>query len=244
MSQTETMRGSNVGDLERVASVAVGGLLLLQGLRKRDALGLGAAVAGGGLIWRGVSGHCGLYQATGMNTRREISGTEIREQAPEIKSAITIGKSAEELYDLWRAPESLARIMQHFADVQAVSGPELTHWRLKSMPLGASIEWDSRLTVQNRGVELGWASEPGTSLPNEGTVYFKPAPDGRGTEVNVRFRFEPPLATASIPLAKTFKAIPRTIAQASLRHLKNLAETGEIPTLEGNVSGRGTSDLV
>jgi uncharacterized membrane protein len=234
----------NVGDLERLTSVAVGGVLLLQGLRKRNAMGWGAAIAGGGLIWRGVSGHCGLYQAMGTNTRRKVGGTDIRESSPEIKSAITIGKSAEELYDLWRAPESLRKIMKHFADVEAVSGPELTHWKLKYSPLGTTVEWDSELTVQRRGEELSWATRPGTSLPNEGSVKFKAAPDGRGTEVSVRYRFEPPVPSASIPIVKAFSIVPKTIAEASLRHLKNLAETGEIPTLDGNVSARGTSDLV
>ncbi len=246
MSEAVDVRKPNVGDVERIASIAVGSFLLLSGLRKRSVWGWGSALAGGGLIWRGVSGHCAVYGAAGFDSHpvlnQEVSGRDLVKQAPVIESSITIGRSAEELYDLWRAPESLKKIMAHFAEVEAVDGPELTRWRLKHSPLGATIEWDSELTVQNRGTELGWASQPGTTLPNEGTVTFRPAPADRGTEVHVRFRFQPPLPTASIPVAKAFDSIPRAIASASLRHLKNLAETGEIPTLAQNSSARGSSD--
>jgi hypothetical protein len=43
-------------------------------------------------------------------------------------------------------------------------------------------------------------------------------------------------------VAKKLDLIPKAITGQSLRRFKSLAETGEIPTLENNPSGRGASD--
>lgn len=235
---------NNISELERYASLAVGGLLIVNGLRQRSWMSLGAGLlVGGSLAWRGATGHCAVYQAMDMDTATQKDGTAIREHAPEVVATITVGRGAEELYNLWRGPETLAQIMSHFAEVSAIEGPKLTHWRVHS-PIGKSVEWDSELTVEKPGEELSWASRPGTLLPNEGSVYFKPAEGEWGTEVRVRFRFEPPLGVAGDTVAKALDFIPKKIAEVSLRHLKSLAETGEIPTLAQNPSGRGDKDLV
>ncbi len=238
----------NVGSLERVASVALGSFLLWRGIKKPSLWSITAAVAGTGLVLRGATGHCSVCEAMGIDTSDGMpvaakSGKSISPSAPEIVSAQTIGKSAGELYELWRSPEGLRQIMAHFADVTPLEGPTVTHWKVKgSGPL--PVEWDSELTVEQPGQELGWASKPGTMLPNEGSVYFSPAPADRGTEVRVRFRFEPPLGAAGMAISKALGFVPKAIASESLRRFKALAETGEIPTVAGNVSGRGVSDAL
>ncbi len=240
-ADVEVNKFGNVGDLERWASVALGSFLVWRGLKKPSFVGLSGAVVGGGLLWRGTTGHCSLYQSLGVSTAEYKSGQEISDEAPQVEAAQTIGKGAEELYELWRSPEGLRQIMAHFADVTPLAGPKLTHWKVKS-PAPLTVEWDSELTVEQPGQELGWSSKPGTSLPNEGSVYFRPALAGRGTEVRVRFRFEPPLGTPGLLVSKALGFVPKTIAEQSLRRFKSLAETGEIPSLASNPSGRGESD--
>ncbi len=61
-------RDVNVGDVERVVSVMGGGLLTLFGATRGGLTGLGLAVLGGGLIYRGVTGHCEAYQSLGVDT--------------------------------------------------------------------------------------------------------------------------------------------------------------------------------
>lgn len=56
----------NVGDYERFGSLLVGGALAAYGISRSP--GLVAALVGGALIYRGLSGHCSLYQAIGANT--------------------------------------------------------------------------------------------------------------------------------------------------------------------------------
>jgi len=59
----------NVGETERLASALVGGVLALGGVRRIGSLsGLLMLAAGGGLLYRGMTGHCVLYQQLGMNT--------------------------------------------------------------------------------------------------------------------------------------------------------------------------------
>src|SRR5579885_1251914 len=58
----------NVADIERWASVVGGGALVLGGFAKRSLGGLGLAALGGCLVYRGITGHCHLFQALGMDS--------------------------------------------------------------------------------------------------------------------------------------------------------------------------------
>lgn len=58
----------NVGNIERTASVAAGALLLGIGLSRWSITALVLTALGGGLLYRGVSGHCACYDAMGIDT--------------------------------------------------------------------------------------------------------------------------------------------------------------------------------
>lgn len=58
----------NVGELERLLSVAGGSALVASGLLRGSFGGMLAALAGGGLIYRGATGHCMLYDQLGIST--------------------------------------------------------------------------------------------------------------------------------------------------------------------------------
>jgi uncharacterized membrane protein len=213
------------------------------GIRKRTPAGIFGAIAGADLIYRGATGRCAMYRALGVNTAgRKKSGSQIGFGAPEVQRSITIGKSPEELYEFWRNPGNLARINAHFAEV--TPGAEgVTHWRVRG-PLKQVLEWDSVYTIEQPGRKLAWESLPGSTLVNRGDVLFRPAPDGKGTEVTVQMQFEPPLGGLGAKLVRTFKLVPRSIAGKALCRFKSLVETGEVPTLERNPSGRGASDRI
>ena len=61
----------NVGQMERLASVIAGGTILMTMGGLRSLRGAAATAIGSGLIWRGLSGHCGLYQRIGVDTAEE-----------------------------------------------------------------------------------------------------------------------------------------------------------------------------
>ena len=65
----------NVGETERWLSSAGGAALALAGLARGDLMGLGLAAVGGALVYRGMTGHCHLFEALGMNTARAADPT-------------------------------------------------------------------------------------------------------------------------------------------------------------------------
>lgn len=234
---------ANVGVFERMASTVAGTVMVTRGLRKPSAGRLLFAAAGADLIYRGITGHCAIYSMLGANTAtRSRSGSEIAASAPEVKRSITIGKSPEELYAFWRNPDNLAKVVAHFAEVTP-QRDGILHWRVRG-PLKQVFEWDSEHTEEQPNRVLSWQSLPGSSLLNQGRITFEPGPDGVGTEVTLRMQFEPPLGGIGAGLVNAFHKIPRTIAGQTLRRFKSLAETGEIPTLAQNPSGRGSWDFV
>src|SRR5215475_5622566 len=63
-------RPINIGDGERLISVAGGGALSIYGLKRGGISGLLMAIAGGALIYRGATGHCNLYRALSVSTAK------------------------------------------------------------------------------------------------------------------------------------------------------------------------------
>jgi uncharacterized membrane protein len=223
---------ANVSQGERAASVALGGALLLYGLSRRSLGGVALAVVAGDLLYRGISGRSPLYQALGMSTaspampsRREAT---LFARAPETARAMTIAKSADDLYRLWHEPQVLSRIMGHFAEVTA-TGAGRTHWVARA-PRGQRLEWDAQVVEDRPGELIHWKSVGDTRIPNEGTVRFRPAPGNRGTEVILRFRFHPPGGALGETAARLLRIVPSMLAEKALRRFKSLVETGEIPT--------------
>jgi uncharacterized membrane protein len=61
----------NVDQLERLASVIAGGTILMTMGGLRSLRGAVATAVGAGLIWRGLTGRCGVYQRLGLNTAEQ-----------------------------------------------------------------------------------------------------------------------------------------------------------------------------
>ncbi len=58
----------NVGETERILSIGAGALALLAALDRRPLGALMCFATGAGLLYRGLTGHCSLYQAMEINT--------------------------------------------------------------------------------------------------------------------------------------------------------------------------------
>ena len=249
-------QGVNVSVLERGVSALGGGILLLSGLRRGSIGGLVRALLGGALVARGLSGHSRPYQWLGIDTASGRfpgvrSGGELArlqaETAPPpaqaepglVQHSITIGRSPQELFDFWMVPDNLARIMEHFATVKSEADGK-AHWMVRA-PLGRSVEWDTHIVEQKRGELVRWEPISGAKLSG-GEVQFRLAPGDRGTEVSLRVQVELPGGAVGEAVAGAVGLAPDMIAHKALRSFKSLVETGEIPTLDGNVSARGTSD--
>lgn len=234
---TRSRPGSDVGETGRAVSAVLGGAMVLLGLSRRSLGGAAGAVVGSGLIYRAVTGRCHLYDALGLNTAEvhtAQAGKSILEA--EVVSAITIGKSPTQLDRLWREPQTLQRIVAHFAEVTPV-GDDRWHWKVHG-PLGSKLAWETHIVEDRPGESQRWESVDGADLPNEGSVHFRPAPGDRGTEVTLRVRFRPPGGPIGTAAAGLLRAVPRLLADRSLHSLKSLAETGEIPTTQHQPAAR------
>src|SRR5690242_2129360 len=67
-AEPRAQRPINVGADERKISAIAGGALALVGLSRRSLPGLALAALGGAMVYRGVTGHCDLYAALGIDT--------------------------------------------------------------------------------------------------------------------------------------------------------------------------------
>lgn len=150
-----------------------------------------------------------------------------------IDAVMAVNRSPQECYEFWRKLENHPRFMPHMQSVET-TGERTSHWKMKA-PASKPLEWDSDLTEDTPGESLQWKSTGG-DLENSGSVRFEPRRSGPGTIVRLQMEFDPPAPGASIPgLVKYFSE--RKVKE-DLRRFKNLMEAGEIPTTQGQTSGR------
>lgn len=229
----------------RLLPTLLGGSLVVLGLKRRTLGGTVAALVGGALLVQEHSGRDRLYRTpdrSGTAGRgRETPGASA--DSITVKRSTTVSGDPEELYEFWRDPEELNRIMGHVAEVSAVEGEHRFRWTIDG-PLGRSASWETRTVDDNPGEFIRWESLEGAAVPNEGSVNFRSAPAGRGTEVTLRVDFDPPGGAIGDVVIRRLGIAPETLVSQALRRFKSLAETDEIPTLDRNPSARGKGDLI
>jgi hypothetical protein len=81
-SCSSTRAQVNLSDVERGVSVVLGGALVVRALQKMDVVPLALAALGVGLIFRGASGYCSLYDMIRVNGARKRSGDRDGRAAP------------------------------------------------------------------------------------------------------------------------------------------------------------------
>jgi uncharacterized membrane protein len=142
-----------------------------------------------------------------------------------VVKSITIGRPPEEVYRFWRDLENLPRFMAHLESVKVDNGTST--WRAKG-PAGSSVEWQAEIVMDHPNQAIGWRSVQGTLVPNRGVVRFDEAPGGRGTEVLVELKYDPPGGPLGAAVAKLFGEEPAQQIAGDLRRLKQVLETGEV----------------
>jgi uncharacterized membrane protein len=179
-----------------------------------------------------MTGYCQLYQALGLNTAEDDGGSHVIE----VKRAITINKSPEELYRFWSDFENLPCVMPYIKSVQT-TGQRRLHWVAKERR-GMAAEWDAEITEERDNQLIAWRSLEGAPVPHQVCVHFQAAPGGRGTEVRVTLAYAPPLGKLGATVARLFGEAPDEQLDEALRRFKNIVETGDVPTIKGQSSGR------
>jgi uncharacterized membrane protein len=150
-----------------------------------------------------------------------------------VSRSITINRPPEEVYRFWRDLENLPRVARHLESV-TVTSERRSHWRARG-PAGTTIEWDAEIVEDRPNEMIAWRSVDRADVDNAGTVRFRPAPGGRGTEVTVELQYAPPGGAMSAAVAKLFREEPGQQVQDDLRALKQVLETGEVLVSDATV---------
>ncbi len=203
----------NLGLVERWASVVGGAALVSYGVKKRSQGGTLLAMLGGDLIYRGTTGYSPLYRALGIAPLEKSLGRAVSipyQQGIRVDKSITVDKPREEVYAFWRNLENLPRFMRHVHSLTSLDHKR-SHWILQG---------------------------PGSDVDSAGSVHFKSAPGGRGTQVFLELQYIPPGGIFGVALARLMGENPADHIQEDLRRFKQLIETGEISTTEGQPHGK------
>jgi uncharacterized membrane protein len=148
-------------------------------------------------------------------------------------------RPADELYAFWRRLEQLPRFMSHLISVQQLDNRR-SHWIAKG-PAGKRVEWDAEIINERPNEMIAWRSLEGADVDSVGSVRFERAPGGRGSIVRVEMRYRPPAGVGGATVAKLLGKDPGSQIKDDLRRFKQVMETGEIITTEGQPAGRASS---
>jgi uncharacterized membrane protein len=119
-----------------------------------------------------------------------------------------------------------------------VTSDQCSHWVARAPRGLTTLEWDAETTEDRENELIAWRSLPDADVDNQGVVRFQDAPDGRGTEVHVSIQYRPLAGAIGDALARLLNPISSQLIKEDLRRFKRLLETGEIPTTEGQPTGR------
>jgi uncharacterized membrane protein len=167
---------------------------------------------------------------------RDPAASEARGKAIKMDCTITINRPPDELYRFWLNFENLPYFMSHLRSVRRID--ELHSRWVAAVPAGLAVEWDAAVHHVIPNQLIAWRSLAGAELHNMGSVTFRPSPRGRGTEMRVVLSYETAAGKLGHIFAKLLSDNPKRQVCSDLRRFKALLETGEIPTIAGQPSGR------
>ena len=215
----------NVGDTERALSVALGGGLAIYGLTRGNLRGLLLSAIGGGLVYRGVTGHCSLYASLGFDTVSDHPAVGVpAKRGFRIQKSILINRRAEEVFNFWRKLENLPQIMDHLIEVRE-NGPIFSHW-IAQGPFDRQFEWDAEIINERANQLIAWRSVVGSQVDTAGAVHFTTLPDGAGTRVDLSLKYDHPLDRLGI--GQLFLGNIESRIDDDLRHFKRLLESESV----------------
>jgi uncharacterized membrane protein len=154
----------------------------------------------------------------------------------ELTATTTIRKPASDVYAFWRRLDNLPTFMAHVDEVRP-TGERTSHWSA-SAPFGQPVQWDAETVEEVPDQKISWRSTGHADVPNTGTVFFVPAPDGVSTEVHVLMTYDIPGGELGKAVAKYFGEEPHQQLDDDLRRLKQVLETGEVVRSDGAPWGK------
>ncbi|MEK6396731.1 MAG: SRPBCC family protein [Terriglobus sp.] len=148
----------------------------------------------------------------------------------------TIAAQPEQVFQLYSRAEAIP-IWQEGVIAVSPRGEGQLHWHMAEPATGAQIEFDSEVVSSTRGVSHISRVMNGPFVGSTDSLTFELHPHGRGTIVRWVSEFNLPEANVSNILANVTSRGPQQAVVENLRRLKQLIESGEIPSVEGQPAG-------
>jgi uncharacterized membrane protein len=186
------------------------------------AIGGAAIVIALGLFWRSM--HRG-------DTRTRLGG----DRGTDVDESFAINRPAAELYGFWRELSHLPSVIPELASVEMIS-PTRSHW-IAHGPVRSAMTWDADIINDIPNELIAWRTIEGSTLVSAGSVHFDERARHRGTVVRIKLQYDPPGGTIAAALARAIDRSPSQVIREGLRRFKQLMETGEIPTTQGQPRG-------
>jgi uncharacterized membrane protein len=213
----------DASDVEHVAALVTGGLLLLAGARKGGFAGFVLKAGGTALVLRGQQGYRKLYEALGIQLAEKPTG--VGRQNVRVEAAITVKRDRQELYRIWRNFENLPVFMDHLVKVTELDDCR-SRWVARA-PAGMVITWDAVVINDVENELIAWETLEGSGVDSAGSVHFEDEADG-STRIRVVFRYDPPADMLGVLLAKVFRSDPQRQIEADLVRFKRIMEVGSV----------------
>ncbi|WP_298733595.1 SRPBCC family protein [uncultured Chitinophaga sp.] len=224
----------NIRKTERMLSAAGGAFLLTSGvlnMRKHPVMALLKTIAGGYLLYRGATGHCPL---------RELITKALEQQQSQpllIREALTVNRPRNEVYRYWRQLDNLPLFMKHLVEVN-VENEQHSQWKMRLPGDLGTVDWKAEIVEDRPDELLVWRSLEGSDIDTAGEVIFNDAPGNRGTEVHVTMFYHAPAGALGKMAAQIFHKGFEVQVRQDLHRFKQMLETGETSTIEGQTAAR------
>ena len=166
-------------------------------------------------------------------------GVRTRNGTMPVTVSLMIDRSPEDLYSYWRKFSDFPSFMKHVISVKP-TGERQSHWVVTG-PFGTTVEWDAEITEDQPNELIAWRSVEGSDVDHSGQIRFEQAPGGRSTMVTVEMHYGPPGGALASAVSAWFGEDPNQSIKMDLRRFKQVMETGEVITTEGQSAGRSTS---
>lgn len=168
------------------------------------------------------------------NDAKVFSGQRLKEDKSHY--SVTIGLPPDEVFAFYRDFENLPRFMKDLKEIRVLDNKR-SHWVVQ-IKGDLTAQWDAEIISERKNEMIAWKSVEGSEVETSGAIFFYRAPADLGTTVSLSLDYAIPGGKLAELITMVTGDNPSELAFINLRRLKAYLETGEIPTTEGQPSGR------
>lgn len=151
-------------------------------------------------------------------------------------AVVTINASPEQVFNTYARAELLPTWQEGVISVER-TGAHTLHWKMEDPGTGKQFEFDAEEVEVSSPRRHVSRVTTGPTAGTTATLTLHPHPAGRGTIATMVDDFTLPGGAFTNAIGALVSRSPQQITTENMRHLKELLESGEIPTVEGQSAG-------